>query len=152
MKKLERRIPDNLYKKIHQSVPVACVDVVVSDTRGNFLLLRRKNQPEKGKWWFPGGRVLRGEKLEETALRKLNQETGLNGRVIRLLGVYDYFSRTGYFKGVPAHTIAIVYLVKASANRKIILDWQSDNSGWFRKINLGWPSYVKHFLKKAGFK
>ena len=152
MRKVVKRIPDNLYRKIHSSVPVACVDIVVDDGRGNFLLVKRKNKPEKGIWWFPGGRVLRGEKLEETALRKLRQEAGLRGKVVKLLGVWGYFSRIGYFSGIPAHTIAIVYHVKVKPTKKVIIDWQSSDSKWYRKINPNWRPYVKKFLKEAGFK
>ena len=152
MKKVTRRIPDSLYQKIHASIPVPCVDTVVDDGHGNFLLVKRKNKPEKGAWWFPGGRVLRGERLQETALRKLKQETGLKGRVIRLLGVYDYFSKVGYFPGIPAHTIAIVYHAKVNPTRKVVIDWQSSDSKWCRKISPRWRPYVKKFLKEAGFK
>lgn len=152
MKAVTRKIPDALYRKIHASLPIVCVDIIVADGRGNFLLVRRKNQPEKGKWWFPGGRVLRGERLEVAALRKLKQETNLKGGTLKFLGFYDYFSRVGYFKGIPAHTIALPFLVKVNTSQKIIFDWQSTDSRWFKRINPRWHPYVKKFLKESGFK
>jgi len=152
MKKVTKRIPEKTYKKIHSLIPVPCVDVLITDGRGNFLLAKRKNNPEKGKWFFPGGRVLRGEKIKDTALRKLKQEARLKGKIVELLGVYDFFSKEGYFKNIPTHTIAIVFLVKVSGGQRIILDQQNSESAWFNKINPKWHPYVKKFLKEAGFK
>ena len=34
------------------------------------LLLLRDNEPEKDNWWFPGGRVIKGETLENAVIRK----------------------------------------------------------------------------------
>jgi len=51
--------------------------------------VRRAIEPSYGKWVFPGGYVDRGEGLEEAAIREVKEETGLDVRVTRLLGVYS---------------------------------------------------------------
>ena len=43
----------------------------------NALLVQRANQPAKGLWSLPGGKVKWGEKLEEAARRELLEETAL---------------------------------------------------------------------------
>ena len=148
----KKLIPLPLYKKIHASVPVLCVDVVVVNSEGHFLLVKRANEPEKGKWWFLGGRVFRGERVKEAALRKVKEETGLSGTIKKELGHYEYLSKKGYFKSIGAHMFAIVFLVKIDSRKTVHLDGQSSEFKWFSGVEPTFNSYIKDFLKRAGFK
>jgi colanic acid biosynthesis protein WcaH len=69
-------IPDPLYNEIVKLMPIPSVEaIIVRD--GKLLFLRRKNYPAKGQWWFPGGRIRRGESIEEALLREVKEETVL---------------------------------------------------------------------------
>lgn len=142
-----------LYHKIHKVLPLVCTDAVVVDPlKKQLLLVKRKNDPEKGKWWFPGGRILKNEKYADAILRKAEQEVGIRGKIKKQLGTYEYFSKTGYFKDTTSHMISVVFLVEIDISQKIILDWQSSDSRWFTKVNPRWHPYLKKYLKQAGFK
>ena len=56
---------------------------------GGLLLVQRAIHPSYGKWVFPGGYVDRGEALEAAAIREVKEESGLDVRLTRLLGVYS---------------------------------------------------------------
>src|SRR3989344_6989596 len=154
MKIVDAPIPRDLYQKIHKLLPLVCVAAVVVGGRREkqFLFVRRENEPEKGAWWFPGGRIFKNEKLADAALRKVKQELGLPAKIKKQLGTYEFFSKTGYFKGTNTHMIAIVYLAEVDIDKKVMTDWQSSGSKWFGKINPGWHPYLKQYLKLAGFK
>jgi len=139
-------IPKNLYKKIHEAMPIACVDIVIiSDNK--FLLVKRKNKPAQGLWWLPGGRILRNETIQDTVTRKAKEETGLKVKIVKCLGVDETIFPDGPF-GSSTHTINVVFLVKPlSPVMNIKLDEQSDESKWFSKIEKNWHPYVKKFLK-----
>lgn len=49
--------------------------------------MQRAVEPYKGEWSLPGGFVELGETTEEAGLRELEEETGLVGKGLRLLGV-----------------------------------------------------------------
>lgn len=130
-------------------MPIACVDVIVV-YKNKFLLLKRKNEPVKGEWWFPGGRILKGEHLNAAAKRKVFEETGLRISKIKSLGADETIFKTGPF-GWPTHTVNLVYSGQVTRD-KIRLDKQSAQFKWFDKIDPSWHPYIKKFLRQAGFK
>jgi 8-oxo-dGTP diphosphatase len=74
---------------------------------GEILLVKRKNEPFKGKWALPGGFVEYGEKTEDAAVREVFEETGLKTSVKSLVGVYSNPNRDP-----RGHTITVVYLME----------------------------------------
>jgi ADP-ribose pyrophosphatase YjhB (NUDIX family) len=90
---LKRRkdIPDRLWRNILTSIPIVCIDLIVHHIgkAGKRVLLGYRTIPPYDECWaLPGGRVIKGESLCETADRQL-KEIGLrsDGRY-RLIGVY----------------------------------------------------------------
>ena len=51
--------------------------------------MRRDLYPHRGEWSFPSGFVDAGETLEQAAVREAKEETGLDLRILRLLGAYS---------------------------------------------------------------
>lgn len=75
------------YRANHFDIgPAASGEAAVLDEHGHLLLVRRADD---GLWALPGGITDPGETLAETALRELQEETGLRGRATELLGVFD---------------------------------------------------------------
>jgi 8-oxo-dGTP diphosphatase len=90
--------------------PIVGVGAVIM-LEGKILLEQRKNEPGKGKWSVPGGKVELGETPEQTIIRETKEETGLvvdnpvlidvvsqvtldeNGKVKYHFIIIDYFVR-----------------------------------------------------------
>jgi 8-oxo-dGTP pyrophosphatase MutT (NUDIX family) len=64
----------------------ASVSAVIFDRRGRLLLQQRS---DGGQWGLPGGSVEVGESLVQAVRREVVEETGLDVRVKRLIGVYS---------------------------------------------------------------
>lgn len=73
---------------------IRCVGAVITRADGWLLLVRRGNEPGRGLWSLPGGRIEPGESEAAAVVREVREETGLTvavgaqaGRVQR--GPYD---------------------------------------------------------------
>jgi len=88
----------------YKSPSLAVDGVVFKDN--TVLLVKRKNDPFKGFWALPGGFVEYGEKVEDSVVREVSEETGLETRVNRLVGVYSDPSRDP-----RGHIVSVVFLL-----------------------------------------
>ncbi len=65
---------------------IRCVGAVVFDGAGRVLLVRRANEPGRGRWSVPGGRVEVGESDHHAVIREVAEETGLEVEITRRVG------------------------------------------------------------------
>jgi len=61
--------------------PLPVVSTVVVKER-KLLLVKRKFEPHKGEWCLPSGFAETNESVQEAALRELEEETGIKGKII----------------------------------------------------------------------
>ncbi|TDD59132.1 NUDIX domain-containing protein [Kribbella antibiotica] len=65
---------------------VDCVGALVYDEQRRLLVVRRANDPGRGLWSLPGGRVEPGEDDPTAVVREVAEETGLTVQVGTLVG------------------------------------------------------------------
>jgi len=73
------------------------------------LLIKRRTVPFKGYWALPGGRVDPGETVEQTIVREVKEETGLDVAIVSKVG--DYHEQ-GVQNGVVYDYYPACFLVK----------------------------------------
>ncbi len=67
-----------IYAKKNYPRPYLTADIVLlSENKGDVLLIKRKGHPFLGKWALPGGFANANESVFDTALRELREETGI---------------------------------------------------------------------------
>jgi 8-oxo-dGTP pyrophosphatase MutT (NUDIX family) len=95
-----------------------------SDRGAEVALLGRAND---GSWVFPKGTPTSGESLEETALREVREETGLDVRIVRPLGRMTYSFAAG---GERIHKIVHFFLMEATGGDPSLHDAEYDEVRW----------------------
>lgn len=77
------------YKYPHPAVTADCIVYHRNGDSIDVLLIKRKNEPYKACWAFPGGFINIDESAEEAAIRELREETGLEVDKIEQLKAYS---------------------------------------------------------------
>lgn len=98
------------YQRYFTKPSLATDGILVIDEK--IVLVQRKHEPFKEGYALPGGFVEYGEKLEECVIREFREETGLNCRVERLLGVYSDPDRDP-----RSHVVSAVYLLSLEGGK-----------------------------------
>ena len=106
--------------------PFPTVDIIIEVVDG-IVLIKRRNPPPG--WAIPGGFVDYGESVESAAIREAKEETGLDVRLIRLLGVYSDPGRDP-----RSHTISTVFV--ATASGRPVADDDAAEAGVFTEDTL----------------
>jgi NAD+ diphosphatase len=88
---------------VHWDNPLPVVAAIVEHDDG-VLLVRNHGWPEK-MFGLVTGFIERGESAEQAALRELKEELGLDGSIVRLIGVYPFEQR---------NELIVAYHVRAS--------------------------------------
>ena len=132
-------LPEDLYARLVRDCVVFCVDIVLvrtsTDGKKECLLVKRSSDPVKGFWWWPGGRMLKGETFFDAAKRKARQETGLNDvSCVQVLGVWNTFFPTSNWdteteKGTQTVN-AIVLVELNTVGGDVTLDNTSEDWRW----------------------
>ena len=65
---------------------VPAASAVVADDQGRILLMRRS---DNDLWSIPGGGMEVGERIGDTAVREVKEETGLDVEIDHLVGIYS---------------------------------------------------------------
>ncbi len=110
-----------------RNMPIVCCDILIYNS-GNYLLIRRKQEPCKDQLYFPGGRIKKGESPEEACVRIAKEEVGLDCVVRKFLGVYNTIFSTGP-NNIPVHTVNLTYFLHSHSD-KVLLDNTSSEYLW----------------------
>jgi 8-oxo-dGTP diphosphatase len=61
---------------------------IIPFAKEKIVLIKRNTIPFKGYWGLPGGRMDPGETIEQTVIREVKEETGLDVEIVRKIGEY----------------------------------------------------------------
>lgn len=129
--------------------PAVTCDVVAFTIRAGelaLLLIRRKDEPFRGKWALPGGFVNENEPLDRAASRELYEETGLSGVRLEQVGTFGDPGRDP-----RGHTVSVAYVTFLVAEATIVAGDDAAEAQWhpLRSLVLDATAADKPATKKS---
>ncbi len=96
-------------KRLYPDQPVVGIGIVIV-SEGKIVLIKRGNEPGRGKWSIPGGLVELGESIEVAVIREAKEETCLTVDNPHLVDVVDNVDLDEQGK-IKYHYVIIDYLI-----------------------------------------
>jgi 8-oxo-dGTP diphosphatase len=100
--------------------PALAADAIIKEGDG-IILIKRKFDPYKGRWAFPGGFVDYGERVEDAVRREAKEETGLDIELVKLVGVYSDPDRDP-----RKHVVSVSFLARKVGGDMKVTDETTD--------------------------
>lgn len=121
-------------------VTVDAVVFAVAEDAAKLLLIKRKNEPFKGKWAIPGGFIGIDEDLDDAVARELFEETGLTGVPLEQLHAFGKPGRDPRGRQI---TVAFWGIITEGLE-KIKAGNDADDAQWFDINQLPAPMAFDH--------
>ena len=107
------RLAREEFLEVVERTPLVSIDLIVRRADGRVLLGRRTNEPAKGCWFVPGGRIRKNERLADAFRRICEAELGkpLVISEAKFLGVFEHLYPTNFAEkpGIGTHYIVLAY-------------------------------------------
>lgn len=87
---------------------------IIEFPNDKILLIKRGTRVFRGHWALPGGRTEPGETVEETVVREVKEETGLDVEILKKIGEYH---ENGVNGEIEYNYYPTCFLVKPKGNR-----------------------------------
>lgn len=143
-------IPEPVYQIILKNIPILCTDLLIT-FEGKCLLLKRENEPAKGEFWFPGGRIWKLESIENAAIRIAKEETNLDCSFMKIVSIEETIFKKNKNMITDVHTVNICcHLIPVNIDSLKINNYHSEYE-WVNVQSNSYHKAVNHPLSLIGF-
>ena len=142
----------NIFKSVVKNTPLVSIDLcLIYD--GKMLLGKRANEPLRGKWFTPGGRILKNEPWLECMRRVAYAELGLvveDLSSFTLMGVWDHFYENSVMdENISTHYVNLPHYCIFERRPILFKDQQHTEFQWFDMTEIagenGFHDHMKNY-------
>ncbi|MDR0319000.1 MAG: NUDIX hydrolase [Nitrososphaerota archaeon] len=114
---------------------------IILHSQDKVLLIKRDTLPFRGFWALPGGRLDVGEVVEQTCVREVKEETGLDVEIVYKLGEYH---EQGFMDEVDYDYYPACFVVKVVGGQTVKQDSEVQEIKLFNINELPSPLAFEH--------
>jgi colanic acid biosynthesis protein WcaH len=125
------------FSTVINNTPLVSIDLIVKNSEEKVLLGKRVNQPAKGYWFVPGGRIYKDERLDAAFSRTVKDEIGLKLKreEAEFYGLYEHFYDNNVFNDAfSTHYVVLAH--KIITDDVLTLNNQHTEYRWFNIAEL----------------
>ena len=141
------------FKTVVASTPLVSIDLCLV-CEGQLLMGLRQNEPLKGHWFTPGGRVLKNERWQDGLVRIAKTELGLNVNSddFELMGVWDHFYKNSAIdECVSTHDVNLPHVCYLETQPELSPDSQHESVRWIDVVSIikdtGHQIYMREYAR-----
>ncbi len=129
------KIDNREFLEVIERAPLVAIDLIIRDAGGRILMGMRNNEPAKGAWFVPGGRIRKNETMDEAFERISRNELGIRYHRSQagFLGVFECMYDTNFLRvdGIGTHYVVLAYEICVSSRPTLTHDEQHKGFRWF---------------------
>jgi 8-oxo-dGTP diphosphatase len=92
--------------------------------QGRVLMVRHTYGEKKGRWALPGGYATHDERLDQTTVREVREETGLAAEVVDVIGLRTRYSEHG-------GAVFVLFRLRPLSGQPVPDGVEVDRTAWF---------------------
>jgi len=128
------------FAQVVRNTPLVAIDFIIRDPDRCVLVGLRMNEPAKGKWFVPGGVVMKYERLADAFARIVKAEIGLKASVgdAKFIGVFEHLYDTNVFgeERIGTHYVVLAHELNLDNRPPIVGDPQHSGFRWMTPAEL----------------
>jgi colanic acid biosynthesis protein WcaH len=129
------RLTDKQFLQVIEAAPLVSIDLVIRDSEGRILMGRRLNKPAQGKWFVPGGRILKNEDLDSAFRRICKTEIGqdMSRGEARFIAPFTHIYNDNFMgaEGIGTHYVVLAYELRLKKPLTLQGSAQHSEFKWF---------------------
>lgn len=129
----------NDFVTIIDSTPLVSIDLLIENSKGQYLLGLRNNRPAQGFWFVPGGRIFKNEPMDDAFIRLCKEELGIDCSITKaeFLGPFEHFYDDCVFNdSVSTHYVVLGYKIVVDIDTTQLPNAQHHDYRWFTRDEL----------------
>lgn len=126
---------DNVtFRTVVAATPLISIDLIIRNQDGAVLLGKRNNRPAQAKWFVPGGRIQKNERVDVAFKRLVTAELGIDVDIsqARYIGLYDHlYPDSIWGEEVSTHYVVNAFEVQLELDNSLLPETQHNDYAWF---------------------
>jgi len=140
------------FTSLIETAPLVSIDLIIRGEDG-YLLGMRSNQPAKGNWFVPAGRIFKNETISHAIKRISTKEVGVevNIKDLGFYGIFEHFYDNSFVSSkVSTHYVVLACGLLLEIDKKMLPLDEHDKYRYFNKEEISNNNDTQKIILRAG--